>query len=237
MDLELTFEERRIVGALVEKAFTTPDQYPLTLNSLVNACNQKSCRNPMTSFGEELVLDTLDELRRKSLCCVVQPIGSRTDKWRHEFRDTLEISGPECAVLTELLLRGPQTDGALRQNAKRMVPFESKEVLYQTLEGLMSRETPLVVRLSPEGQKRGVRYAHTLYSSNELERLRQEEAAVSASAVESASRSSSAASETSSARAREIEALKEKVGTLEERIEELSGLAERIERLERELGL
>ncbi len=172
----LPFNDRRALGALVEKGFTTPDQYPLTLNALVTACNQKSCRDPVSNLGEETVLDALDRLRALGLVSIVQTAGGRTDRWRHRFRDAFETSGIATAVLAELLLRGPQTEGELRQGARRMVKVESLAELQQVLDELGARDEPLAVRLGPEGRRRGVRYAHTLYEPDELERIREAEA-------------------------------------------------------------
>lgn len=235
MPVELSFEERRVIGALVEKALTTPNQYPLTQNALVNACNQKSCRNPVTSFDEELVLDTLDALRSKGLCAVTQTVGGHTDRWKHLFREVIPLSGPELAVMMELLLRGPQTDGELRQNAKRMVAIESKEALREVLDNLMNRDDPLIVRLSADHRKRGVRYAHTLYSATELDRLREEEQAADAvtTAAVSSPSPSPAAAPAPAPNAGQVESLQERIEELEQTVGDLS---DRVTRLERDLG-
>ena len=164
--MKLTFEERRVIGTLVEKAHTTPEQCPLTLNSLMNGCNQKSCREPMAFLTEEVVLDTLESLRKKGLAVLVRSSASRVDRWKQSFAATLELSSKETAVLTELLLRGAQTDGELRQRASRMVRLESGEV-GEVLRSLQSREQPLVARVTPPGKKRGARYDHLLYPEDE----------------------------------------------------------------------
>jgi uncharacterized protein YceH (UPF0502 family) len=250
MPFELNFEERRVIGALVEKALTTPDHYPLTQNALVNACNQKSCRMPVTSFGEELVLDTLDALRGKGLCSIMQTVGSRTDRWKHLFREVIPLSGPELAVVIELILRGPQTDGELRQNSKRMVRVESMEALREVLEGLMNREDSLVVRLSPQHRKRGVRYAHTFYAADELERLRQQELAADGVTTSSqhsetqhsetqhsgtrAASGSESGTPRSSVDASEVDTLRQRVTELGSTLGEVG---DRVARLEKELGI
>jgi uncharacterized protein YceH (UPF0502 family) len=164
--MELTFEERRVIGTLVEKAHTTPEQCPLTLNSLMNGCNQKSCREPMAFLTEEVVLDTLESLRKKGLAVLVRSSASRVDRWKQSFAATLDLSSKETAVLTELLLRGAQTDGELRQRASRMVRLESGEV-GEVLGSLQSREQPLVARATAPGRKRGVKYDHLLYPEGE----------------------------------------------------------------------
>ncbi len=164
--MKLTFEERRVVGTLVEKAHTTPEQCPLTLNSLMNGCNQKSCREPMAFLTEEIVLDTLESLRNKGLAVLVRSTASRVDRWKQSVAATLDMSSKETAVLTELLLRGAQTDGELRQRASRMVRLESGEV-GDVLRSLQSREQPLVARVTPPGKKRGAKYDHLLYPEDE----------------------------------------------------------------------
>ena len=167
MALALDAAERRVLGVLLEKGFTTPEQYPLTLNGLVTGCNQKSCRDPHMHLGEEKVLDALDDLRGKGLAALTRTVGGRTDRYKHRVADTLHIEGREAAVLTELLVRGPQTDGELRQRASRMVTIPGLPELAASLERLRSREEPLVTRLGTAERRRGVKYAHTLYPENE----------------------------------------------------------------------
>ncbi|HLU49588.1 MAG TPA: DUF480 domain-containing protein, partial [Planctomycetota bacterium] len=145
-------------------SYATPEQYPLTLNALVVGSNQKSCRDPLMSLGEEEILDALDALREHRLVSLVRTAGGRADRYRHLVGDAWGITGKEAAVIAELLLRGPQTDGELRQRASRMVPIESLPDLAAIIEKLETREDPLVRRLSPPGRKRGAKYAHTLYA-------------------------------------------------------------------------
>jgi uncharacterized protein len=173
--MELSFEERRVVGTLIEKGYTA-DQYPLTLNGLVVGSNQKSCRHPMTNLDEEKVLRALDGLRQKGLATLIQLANSRTERWKHRFGETLGLDDKETAVIGELLLRGPQTDGELRARASRMVKIENVEDLEAILAKLSSREPPFVVRLTPEGRKRGARWTHNLYPAGEVEELRRQEA-------------------------------------------------------------
>lgn len=163
MAIELSFAERRVLGVLVEKGFTTPDQYPLTLNGVVVGSNQKSCRDPLSFIDEEKALDSLESLRSKGFTVLVRSEGSRADRWKHRFGDALVLEAKEVAVLAELLLRGPQTDGELRQRAGRMRPIESLEEVEQILERLRARPEPLVEKLGPPARKRGVKYAHTFY--------------------------------------------------------------------------
>jgi uncharacterized protein YceH (UPF0502 family) len=163
MSLELTFAERRLLGALIEKGLTTPEQYPLSLNSAVLAANQKSCRDPLSTLDESSVLQTLESLRQKGLATLVRSEGSRVDRWKHRVSEKFGLAGREAAVLAELLLRGPQTDGELRQRASRMAPLETLDDVARALEALRSLSEPLVERITPEGRRRGVKYAHTLY--------------------------------------------------------------------------
>ena len=192
MPLKLNFDERRVLGVLMEKAFATPEQYPLTLNSLVTGSNQKSCRNPLSHLDEEAVLNTLDSLRDKNLVTLVRTMGSRTDRYKHRVSDTLQVEGKGAAVLAELLLRGPQTDGELRQRACRLVPIADLTELGNAIGGLGGREEPFIRRLSPEGQRRGVKYAHTLYPPGEEPTLEHNPAGSDAPRVSPESRPSSA---------------------------------------------
>lgn len=167
MALTLSLVERRLVGVLVEKGFTTPQQYPLTLNALVAGANQQSCRDPVMHVDEEAVVISLESLREKGLVTLVRTVGGRTDRYKHRVTDTLGVEGREAAVLAELLLRGPQSDGELRQRANRMVPIPDLGTLAATIEALASRDDPLMRRLSPPARRRGARYAHTLYAEGE----------------------------------------------------------------------
>ena len=221
--MELSFEERRVLGTLIEKGYTTPEQYPLTINSLVVGSNQKSCRNPMSSLDEEKVFRALDGLRQKGLCTLIQIQGSRTDRWKHRVADTLGLEDSEIAVLGELLLRGPQTDGEIRQHASRMVRIESLESLSAILSKLMTHDPAFVVRLTPEGRKRGVRYAHNLYPRGEVEELKEQEASAASAAEEAdeAAPESGGAPGGAAGIRLEIEVLRAQVSALETRLRKL----------------
>lgn len=162
-NLELSFAERRVLGALVEKGFTTPEQYPLSLNAVVIASNQKSCRDPLSSIDEEAALDSLESLRKKGLATLVRMEGSRVDRWKHRFGETLGLNPREVAILAELLLRGPQTDGEIRTRATRMTALPELDEVTRILDALGARPEPLVERLGPPGRRRGVKYAHRFY--------------------------------------------------------------------------
>ena len=221
MALHLEFNERRVLGVLVEKSFATPDQYPLTLNGLVSGANQKSCRDPLSSLDEENVLDALDSLRGKNLVTLVRSVGSRTDRYKHRASDTLGLEGREASVLAELLLRGPQSDGELRQRASRMVPIPGQAELGIVLQKLEDREQPLVRRLSPADQRRGVRYAHTLYPPG------QKPANESTSVAESGR--GGRVSRTGEVAAPDLAELRGQITKLQERVSELEGAVRRLE--------
>jgi uncharacterized protein YceH (UPF0502 family) len=165
MKMELTPMEARVIGCLIEKQITTPDQYPLSLNALVNACNQKSNRHPMMDVDEATVQGTLDSLAKKHLVIERSGFGSRVPKYQHRFCNTefgtLKLSPQELAIVCELLLRGPQTPGELRPRAGRMAPFTDTEQVESVLEGLRTREDgPFVVRLPRKPNRRDSEYAH-----------------------------------------------------------------------------
>src|SRR4051794_24221933 len=173
----LTPKERRVLGVLVEKAKTTPEYYPLTVAAIVTGANQKSNRDPVTNYDADDVEDILQDLRHKGAAVMVEA-GGRVVRWKHTLYDWLKVNKVELAVVAELLLRGPQTEGDLRSRASRMEPFPDLPALQTVLEALAPRG--LVVYLSPPGQKRGVMVTHGLYPPQELEKVRQ---AVAQSAV------------------------------------------------------
>ena len=166
----LTPRERRVIGVLVEKAKTTPENYPMSLAAIVTGCNQKSNRDPVTNYDPDDVEDTLQSLRKKGATILVEGSG-RVVRWKHTMYQWLKASKVEMAVIAELLLRGPQTEGELRARASRMEPMQDLAALQEILEALVPRG--LVQFLSPPGQKRGVYVAHGLYPPEELEKVRQ----------------------------------------------------------------
>ncbi len=163
--IEMSPLEARVIGCLIEKQITTPDQYPLSLNSLVAACNQKSNRHPVMDLDEATVQNTLDQLSRKHLVIEKSGFGSRVPKYQHRFCNTefgtLKLNPLELALVCELLVRGPQTPGELRSRASRMAPFTDVDQAEETLEGLSTRaDGPFVGRLPREPGRRDSRYAH-----------------------------------------------------------------------------
>jgi uncharacterized protein len=165
MDIYLTPHEARVIGSLIEKAITTPDQYPLSLNALTNACNQKSNRDPLMELDERTVQANLDTLAKKHFVMERSGFGSRVPKYQHRFCNTgfgtLEFTPLQTAIICELLLRGPQTPGELRTRAGRMAEVRDVTEVEEALEKLATREGgPFVVRLPREPGRRDSRYAH-----------------------------------------------------------------------------
>ena len=155
--------EVRVIGCLIEKEYTTPDNYPLSLNALTGACNQSSNRDPVRSLEEGAVSQALDSLRRRGLVRSIQPVGSRVSKFQQLLADVGELSRAESAVLSVLALRGPQTQAELRTRASRYMPGDSSAGLDEALDGLVMREAqPLVARLQRRPGQKEVRYAHLL---------------------------------------------------------------------------
>ena len=164
VDLEdqLTSEEVRVLGALMEKEATTPEYYPLTLNALVTACNQTSNRDPVVSNDGDTVIEALDHLRELKLIRVVHPSTGRATKYRHVLDEAIGLERAQLAVLTVLMLRGPQTLGELRTRTERMHPFESTADVETVLDDLAGREPALVVRLERQPGQKEARSAHLL---------------------------------------------------------------------------
>jgi uncharacterized protein YceH (UPF0502 family) len=168
MDTILSDIEVRILGSLIEKGFTTPEYYPLTLNSLTNACNQKSNRNPVVLYEETTVVRGLDGLREKKLAVMIQMAGSRVPKYQHLFGESLNLEKQEVAVLCELMLRGPQTTGEIRNRADRMYNFKDLEEVEEILQGLMEREESMVTKLPRQFGRKERRYMHLLSGMPEI---------------------------------------------------------------------
>jgi uncharacterized protein len=165
MSIELTPNEARVIGCLIEKQVATPDQYPLSLNALVNACNQKSNRHPVLALEEREVQAVVDALMKRQLVLEKSGFGSRVPKYQHLFCNTqfgtLRFSPQGTAIVCELLLRGPQTPGELRTHAARLAPFGDVSEVETELEELMTRpDGPFVAKLPREPGRRESRYMH-----------------------------------------------------------------------------
>ncbi|HEV7680800.1 MAG TPA: YceH family protein [Pyrinomonadaceae bacterium] len=162
--------EARVLGSLVEKQVTTPEYYPLTLNSLTLACNQKNNRTPITSYDEATVAQALETLREKNLAYVFYGSTSRVPKYKHVLPEVMHLSAPELALICVLLLRGPQTTGELATRAFRMYEFSGLEEVESTLNSLISREPDsLVTRLSRQAGQKEARFAHLLSGEPKIE--------------------------------------------------------------------
>ncbi len=179
--VHLTADECRVLGVLVEKAHTVATQYPMSLNSLVTGCNQKSNRNPVITINEDRVVKALESLRDKHLVLFADTAGSRVMKYRHNVRETLEIGTNELVVLTELLLRGPQTAGEIRTRASRMHTLGSLEELGNLLKFMMDRDEPLIRSVAPAPGSRAGRFAQLL--CHHLHRLDESPSQVAPSAA------------------------------------------------------
>lgn len=216
---DLNPAEERILGCLLEKQRTTPDAYPLTLNSLRLACNQSTNRDPVVDYSEDFVFETLQELHTKELTRVAGLHGSRATKYRHLLEDQLGISDDEASVICVLLLRGAQTPGELKQRTERMHAFADLSDLEDTLEALMRRG--LIERLARRPGEKQVRYRH-LFGADEA----------SSSLAEPHATAPQVAGETNSAvspghphedLAAELAAVKSEIAELRERIASLEG--------------
>ncbi|MDP3483331.1 MAG: DUF480 domain-containing protein [Sulfuricella sp.] len=218
MDIELTLYEARVIGALIEKEITTPDQYPLSLNALTNACNQKSNREPVLELDEATVQETLDALVKRSLVSDQTGFGSRTTKYRHRFCNTefgiLKFSEQELGIICALLLRGPQTPGELRTHTNRLCKFRDMQEVESALDRLMERsDGPFVAKLAREAGKRESRFMH-LFSGD-------------APAMEFSGNTNSA-SDLSGAELERLDQLEQRVDELEQEIVQLKRALEQL---------
>jgi len=202
----LTDIEARVLGSLVEKQLTTPEYYPLTLNALVNACNQKSNREPMVNYDETTVNQCLEALRDRNLVYVFYGSTSRVPKYKHMLPSVYELDPAETAVIDVMLLRGPQTLGELRTRTERLHGFSGLGEIQETLDGLARRDDPLVVRLPVQPGQKEARFAHLLSGEIDIE----------AFAVAQATRSTR-----SNVDGERVEKLEEEVSSLRAEVEEL----------------
>ena len=201
--------EARIVGALVEKQLTTPEYYPLTMNALIAACNQKNNREPVTSLDEATVSNTLERLRDRNIVYVFYGSNSRVPKYKHMLPSVYELEPPEVAVLDVMLLRGPQTLGELRTRTERLYSFSGLGEIQETLDSLSRREDPLVVKLERLPGQKDARYAHLLSGPIDMERV-----------------AAAAAAPRVSGGSERIDALEQEVGRLRSEVDELKSTLE-----------
>jgi uncharacterized protein YceH (UPF0502 family) len=212
---ELTDVEVRVLGALVEKQVTTPEYYPLTLNALMLACNQKNNRTPVTSFDETAVAQALESLREKNLAYVFYGSTSRVPKYKHVLPEVMHLTQPQLALLCVLLLRGPQTTGELATRAFRLHEFSGLEEVESTINSLISREPdPLVTRLPRQPGQKEARFAHLLSGEVSIDAVQEEVAP-----ARSRGRGLDSRSDRVAALEAEVETLKAEVGMLRKQFE------------------
>jgi uncharacterized protein YceH (UPF0502 family) len=168
VELRLDAVEARVLACLIEKQVTTPEYYPMTLNALTAACNQKSNRDPVMALEETLVVRTLDRLQDRGLIVRTVTAGGRVPKYRHSFTDKVPLGAARVAVLCELMLRGAQTVGELKGRASRMHPFESLDAVEAALTALAGHEPPLVTQLNRQAGRKEPRWAHLLSGAPEV---------------------------------------------------------------------
>lgn len=170
---EMNEIEARIVGCLVEKQLTTPEYYPLTLNALLAACNQKTNREPVTNYSESEIERALDILRDKNLVYVFYGSSSRVPKYKHLLPNVYELDARETALVSVLMLRGAQTVGELNQRTGRLYEFSGLNEISETLDGLAKREEPVVLKLERQPGQKEARYAHLLSGAIDIESFAQ----------------------------------------------------------------
>ena len=158
----LNAEEQRVLGSLIEKSRTTPDYYPMSLNGLQSACNQETSRSPIVQYDEELIVKTLDSLKKKGLVSTVTGGTGRVVKFKHNLGILFPLVPSELSIICILLLRGPQTAGELNTNSGRLYEFESLDEVQSTLEKLREGDSPIVKVLERRPGQKEVRYIHLL---------------------------------------------------------------------------
>ncbi|MGH1470672.1 MAG: YceH family protein [Cellvibrionaceae bacterium] len=216
--LQLNDMEARIVGALMEKQLTTPDAYPLTLNSLVLACNQKTSREPITNLTNAQVQQTVNDLRERKIIDV--EYGSRADRYDQKLSKHLFLDKQQQALINIMLLRGPQTIGDLYSRTQRMTEFNSPEDIEERLQTMCDKTSPIVIRIPRQSGQREDRYMHVLSGAIDLSQLTLR--APELKTVESSQAKSITESESNDSDLRAlVQKLEERVAVLEEKIEEL----------------
>ncbi|MDT3402704.1 YceH family protein [Mucilaginibacter terrae] len=211
---KLSAEEIRVLGSMMEKSRTTPDYYPMTINSLTAACNQKSSRKPVVNYDEDTVVRTLDTLKKKGLVSTATGGSSRAIKYKHNFAIVFPVIPSEVAIICLLLLRGPQTPGELNTNSGRMYEFESLDDVQEALEKLSSGDVPYLTPLPRRTGQKETRYMHLLGESLDMSEYDEPEGNSSSSSNSS------------------VSALEERVSKLEE---ELATMRTEFDKLMKEL--
>ncbi len=213
MPLTLSAVQRRVLGVVIEKSFTTPEQYPLTVNAIIAGCNQKSNRDPVLDLGDGDVIQAVQELMHMNLVKLAATgPGARSNRYEHDVTSQFPWSPREQAVLTELMLRGPQTVGELRTRSNRMVPFPDLQTVQNILDAFVGAEPPEVVVLPRAAGQSAIRYRHTFHADGE-----EVETGQSAAAAPTAPPPRDASLE------KRVDDLESRVADLERRIEAILG--------------
>jgi len=203
--------ELRVLGSLIEKQITTPEYYPLTLNALTLACNQKNNRNPVTTYDETTVADAVESLRGKNLAYVFYGSNSRVPKYKHVVPEIFHLSHAELSLLCLLMLRGAQTPGELNSRAGRMFDFRGLDEVEETINALATKDPdPLVVRLPRQPGQKEARYAHLLAGDIDIQALAEQAPIVTARPV----------SDRKSTLEQEVQQLREEVQNLQRQFDE-----------------
>jgi uncharacterized protein YceH (UPF0502 family) len=228
MNINLSALEARLIGCLIEKAITTPDQYPLSLNALVNAANQKSNRDPVLSVDERTVQECVEGLVKKHLVLEKSGFGSRVPKYQHRFCNTgfgsLEFTPVETGIVCELLLRGPQTPGELRSRVPRMAPLQDGDQVDTALENLATRpDGPFVKQLPREPGRRDSRYAHLFSGEDQADPTMTPAEAHASTLAEAEPRPNIGGTEARESLVARVQSLEEQVAALRQELEALRG--------------
>lgn len=223
VDRVLNTNERRVLGSLLEKSMAQPEYYPMTEKALTAACNQKQNRDPVMELSEDEVWQALETMRERGLVTVVLPgPGARSKRYKHNVGEYFGWQVRERAIMTELLLRGPQTAGELRSRCSRFVPFDDLEAVTIVLDCLAGYDPPMAEALPREPGRSAIRYKHLLYPDNEQPVVQVADSAQTAGVVRAAASSDSG----------EIESLRREIATLTDSV---AALTSRLDRIEREL--
>lgn len=239
---QLSRLQRRVIGVLMEKAFTTPEQYPLTLKATTSGCNQKNNREPVSDYSEDQVADGLEQLRQLGLIAEVYTDGGRAPRYRHYMRHKFDFSEAQFAVIAELLLRGRQQPGELRTRASRMSKIESQDQLKADLQSLQEKG---FIQANGPLERRGVEVDHTFYAPKEGQTMQpgQFTAEPAAAVAESAPPRTAAppTAPVTSAAADTLKLLADSLRKVTEDLETMQGslesLKDRLDRIERDLGI
>ena len=219
---EFSAEEVRVLGVLMEKQLTTPEYYPLTPNAIRTASNQKSNRSPVVEYDEDLVQDTLQQLRKKQMLVVVSGSGSRVRKYEHRMREVFFLNQREMAVLSVLMLRGPQTIGEIRSRTERMADFSTLTEVEEVLKDLSAdtrKPLPQVMQLPVWPGQKEPRFIHLMSGQPDIEKLQEETTMIMPQAAAAGASRLTLLEEKVESLTAELESLKEQFATFKEQFE------------------